>query len=156
MKIEAYFDGACEPKNPGGHASWGAVVYLNGGEVWARSGYVGHGPTMSNNVAEYSGLIALLEHLTGSTLFAVITCQVPVTIRGDSKLVVMQMKGLWHVKRGLYTPYYRQAVLLARAFADGALKFEWVPREQNERADELSKDVLVERGVRFRIQPATL
>ena len=28
--IEGWFDGVCEPKNPGGHAAWGALVKRDG------------------------------------------------------------------------------------------------------------------------------
>ena len=59
--ITVYFDGACDP-NPGGHAGWGAVITIDG-KSEGLFGYVGFGPTMSNNVAEYAGLIGALEEL---------------------------------------------------------------------------------------------
>jgi hypothetical protein len=46
--IEGWCDGACEPMNPGGHASWGAVLKIDGVKVWSAGGYCGVGPEMSN------------------------------------------------------------------------------------------------------------
>lgn len=93
-QIEGWFDGVCEPRNPGGHAAWGALVKQDGQTIWSQGGYCGAGPQMSNNVAEYSGMIAVLERvkwLPGS-----------LTIRGDSMLVIGQLTGEWRVRGGLY------------------------------------------------------
>jgi len=54
----AYFDGACEPVNPGGTASYGAAIYENQQLVWKCSQIYGRGEHTSNNVAEYAALIA--------------------------------------------------------------------------------------------------
>ena len=35
--IECWFDGACEPKNPGGYASYGVIVKVDGRKVWEAS-----------------------------------------------------------------------------------------------------------------------
>ena len=146
--VIAYFDGCCEPINPGGHAAYGAAVLIDGERVFEASEYVGHGPGMSNNVAEYSGAIAVLQHLIDRPDFN--QRNQLVTIRGDSKLVVMQLTKQWKVKRGLYVPFYYQAASLFAQF--GVCKLEWIPREQNGIADELSKRVLKERRVEFKLQ----
>lgn len=137
--IECYFDGACEPMNPGGHAGWGAVILVDNQEVWYRQGYCGYGAEMSNNVAEYSGLIGLLTELKEN--WEGYRCARAITIKGDSLMVVNQMAGRWKVKKGLYMPYYRRAFDLAYfgPFPAGTFDFQWVPRELNARADELSK-----------------
>jgi ribonuclease HI len=57
----AYFDGACEPVNPGGTASYGAVIIEDDETIWECSEVYGQGKLMSNNVAEYAGFIAVLE-----------------------------------------------------------------------------------------------
>jgi ribonuclease HI len=147
-EVTAYFDGCCEPVNPGGHASYGAVVLINGERVFEKSGYVGHGPQCSNNVAEYSGCISVLQYLIDREDFN--QRNQLVTIRGDSKLVVMQLTKRWRVKRGLYVPFYYQAASLFAQF--GVARLEWIPRDQNSIADELSKRVLKERHVEFRLQ----
>jgi len=60
----AYFDGACEP-NPGGTATYGAVILHDRDRVWACSEVFcpepGRERQTSNNVAEYSGFLAVLR-----------------------------------------------------------------------------------------------
>src|ERR1700677_4076308 len=102
--IEGYFDGCCEPRNPEGHAAWGAMVKLDGVVVYADGGYCGVGPKMSNNVAEYSAACAVIREC--------LKHEGMVIIRGDSKLVVMQLQGKWKVRGGLYLPFYREAMAL--------------------------------------------
>ncbi len=57
MSIRAYFDGACEPINPGGTIGFGAVIFdYAGHEIWHASGISrpNDGPQQtSSNVAEY-------------------------------------------------------------------------------------------------------
>src|SRR5215467_12703868 len=74
MNITAYFDGACSPTNPGGTASYGAVIFLDGKQFWSDAAIVemptGKEKLTSNNVAEYAGFLAvakflLAENLTG-------------------------------------------------------------------------------------------
>lgn len=146
--IEGWFDGCTEPVNPGGHASYGALIKVEGETVWQVSAYVGFGPTMSNNVAEYSGAIACMKQLLG--LEAVKAGSAGVIMRGDSMLVIKQLSGEWRVKRGLYVPYYQQAVRLRAQLPQ--MRLEWIPRERNGEADRLSKYELVKRDVEFRLQ----
>ena len=65
--IKAYFDGCCEPVNPGGTASYGAVIFKGAKRIWECSEVfyptLGKEKETSNNVAEYCGFIAILEHL---------------------------------------------------------------------------------------------
>jgi ribonuclease HI len=73
-------------------------------------------------------------------------------IRGDSKLVVMQINGKWKIHGGLYVPFYKQAKALWAKLKDRA-RLEWIPREQNDICDVLSKKVLHDMGVVFKLQP---
>lgn len=146
--IEGYFDGVCEPQNPGGYAAWGALVKVDGERVWEEGGYCGVGPAMSNNVAEYSAVIAVLKHIA--------PIRGSVVVRGDSKLVVMQLMGRWRIHGGLYVPFYNEAMALLdkeREARQGNIKLVWIPRDQNGECDVLSKGVLHAMGVQFRIQP---
>lgn len=143
--IEVWYDGCCEPVNPGGHTACGVLIKRDGQTLWQASRYIGYGPAMSNNVAEYGGMIAALEYLIEKGL-----ARLPVVLRGDSMLSVRQMTGEWRVKGGLYLSYYRKARELARQFSD--ITFLWIPREENAEADALSKAVLKEKEIRFRIQ----
>ena len=142
--IEAWFDGCTEPVNPGGHAAWGALVKVDGEVVWSGNGYCGVGPAMSNNVAEYSGALAAL---TEAAKYSGV-----ILLRGDSKLVIMQLQGKWKVNGGLYHPFYLKAKDVYTR-EKNRLKLQWVPRDQNAECDVLSKQVLKDLKVVFRIQP---
>ena len=154
--IEAYFDGVCEPRNPGGHGAYGYLVKLNGKVLVGEGAYVGYGPTISNNVAEYSGFCAALEYILANELYPE-----AVIVRGDSKLVIYQLSPdpklgrKWKVNGGLYYPFYQKAVrLLAKVNeCTGGVALEWVPRDKNGECDFYSKEVLRQRGIKFRIQP---
>jgi ribonuclease HI len=142
--IEAWFDGVCEPRNPGGHAAWGVLIKVDGQTVYEASGYVGVGDAMSNNVAEYAGVTALLTELAKYSGVAI--------IRGDSKLVIMQLQNKWRVNGGRYWPYYLTAAQLWRK-EKNRCRIQWIPRDDNDICDVLSKRELIKRGVTLRIQP---
>lgn len=146
--IEAWFDGCCEPYNPGGHASFGALIKVDGETVWQQSGYVGNGVKMSNNVAEYAGAIACMKQMVGMKFNN--SPKHRIVMRGDSKLVINQLQGFWRVRGGLYVPHYKKAHRLHSDFNN--IFLEWVPRDKNGEADVLSKQVLKDRGVEFRLQ----
>ena len=74
--------------NPG-PAAYGAVVYENDKVVKEIGAAIG---VASNNVAEYSGLIAGLKAVNEIDPAATIL------VKMDSKLVVEQMSGRWKVK----------------------------------------------------------
>ncbi|MCO1597163.1 bifunctional RNase H/acid phosphatase [Micromonospora sp. RHAY321] len=113
--------------NPG-PAGYGAVVRdPETGEVLAeRSDSLG---TATNNVAEYQGLIA---GLAAAAELGV----AEVDVRMDSKLVVEQMCGRWQIKHPGLRPLAAQAAGLVGRFA--AVRFTWIPREQNRHADALA------------------
>jgi probable phosphoglycerate mutase len=116
--------------NPG-PAGYGAVVFAPDGTVLAeRAAALG---VATNNVAEYSGLIAGLEaarDLGATTVIA----------RMDSKLVVEQMSGRWKVKHPDMKPLAQQASALAAGFE--RVDFEWVPRVENSHADRLANEAM--------------
>jgi len=150
--IEAWFDGCCEPKNPGGFAGYGAVVLDHGNKIWEMSGFLDKSPKTSNNVAEYMAFIQILEFLLKDGLN-----KRTITVRGDSRLVLYQMfedpeiRKPWRIKKGFYIPYARKAEKLLENF--NKIRCEWIPREENGIADELSKAELIKRNVEFKIQP---
>jgi broad specificity phosphatase PhoE/ribonuclease HI len=120
--------------NPG-VAGYGALVRdaVSGRVLWEGAAPLGK---ESNNVAEYSGLIAGLKAVLR------IDAGADVEARMDSKLVVEQMAGRWKIKH----PDMRQLALEARdlaaqiSAAGGSVSFTWIPREQNKDADALSND----------------
>ena len=128
-RVVMYADGGSRG-NPG-PAGYGAVVLAPDGTVLAeRAASLGR---VTNNVAEYSGLIAGLEaarELGASR----------VDVRMDSKLVVEQMSGRWQVKHPDMKPLARKASGLVRDFEK--VTFEWVPRAQNTHADRLANEAM--------------
>jgi broad specificity phosphatase PhoE/ribonuclease HI len=112
--------------NPG-PAGFGALLRdADTREVIADAAeYIG---ATTNNVAEYSGLIAGLE------LYREHTPEAELEVRMDSKLVVEQMSGNWKIKHANLRPL----ALRAKQLAPPLTVWTWVPREQNKAADRLA------------------
>lgn len=152
-RLRIWIDGACEPVNPGGTASYGVVVKHGEEVLFVKGGIVGEGRKMSNNVGEYSGLIAFLEwYLETQASLASRDLKRRPVIYSDSKMLIYQMTGEWRAKGGLYIPFYDRAQTLIRE-NNLDLSFWKVPRSENEEADRLSKEALLDVGVKLRIQP---
>jgi ribonuclease HI len=144
-KFTAYFDGCCEPVNPDGTMGFGAVIFENNKVIWRAAGISepddAHGGT-SCNVAEYTGLLTLLDYFLEHGL-----ADAEIAICGDSKLVIEQMSGRWRIGEGLYVQAARQAERMVVQFKH--ITFHWIPRDRNRLADELSKLELIRAGVRI-------
>ncbi len=116
--------------NPG-PAGYGVVVKDAHGKIIDRlSEYLGE---QTNNVAEYSGLLAALEyasnhHLTRVRVFA------------DSELMVRQMTGHYKVKSPGLQPLFQRAQALAAKIPD--FRIEHVRREFNRGADALANQAM--------------
>jgi len=113
--------------NPG-PAGYGAVVRdADTGQVLAeRADYLG---VVSNNVAEYSGLVA------GLRAALAIDAGARLEVRMDSQLVVEQMRGTWRIKH----EDMRRLADEVRSLVDPAtVVWTWVPRAQNTAADRLA------------------
>ena len=82
----------------------------------------------TNNVAEYSGLVAALVAAHA------IDPNAQIEVRMDSKLVVEQMSGNWKIKHENMKGLVEKA---RNAFAQSQVKYVWVPREDNLEADTL-------------------
>lgn len=113
--------------NPG-PAGYGVVVREAAtGEVLVERGEsLGQA---TNNVAEYSGLVAGLS--AAADLGAV-----EVEVRMDSQLVVEQMSGRWQIRNAGLRPLAAKAAALATRFE--SVRYTWVPRERNVAADALA------------------
>ena len=123
--ITAYFDGGAR-SNPG-PAGYGVYIVDDPGNVLAEL----HGSLgiATNNVAEYRGLIAALQWAADHDVKQL-------TIKGDSQLVIEQMRGNYKVKHEGLKPLYLQARMLVMQIGD--VTFAHVPREKNQDADRLS------------------
>lgn len=151
--IEGFFDACCEPINPGGHIGWGCLLKLDGQPVWSASGYLAAAPETSNNVGEYLACGELLREIARRQCAGL---RGPVIIRGDSKLVIMQLQRKWRLHGGRYVPFYWQArseVATVQGQAGGNVRLEWISRNLNSECDVLSKSELHRRGIVFRLQP---
>ena len=128
-KYIMYFDG-CSKGNPG-ESGAGAVIYKNNQELWCHSVFVGEKTT--NNIAEYTGLLIGLSQavkLGIKTLY----------VKGDSLLVIQQMKNEYKVKSKSIKEYFKLAKDLSDKF--DFIQFTHVYREFNKRADQLSNEGL--------------
>jgi len=127
-RAHVYFDGASRG-NPGpGGIGWCLVtadgIVAEGGE---RIG------TVTNNQAEYAALIRALEAADEYGFDEI-------DVRGDSQLIVKQVRGEWNAN----DPELREKRVRVRELLE---RFDrWsighVPREINERADDLANEAL--------------
>jgi ribonuclease HI len=131
--IEIYFDGLCQPVNPGGIACYAFVAKRDGMTIHTSRGIAGEpfSKDSTNNVAEYTALIKALEWLAASELFSD-----AVKVMGDSKLVISQLGGQYKIKSKRILPLYRRARELKESFKN--LEIRLVPREENKEADGLT------------------
>jgi ribonuclease HI len=124
-------DGAARG-NPG-PAAYGVVIRDGRGEVVAKlKKYIGR---MTNNVAEYYGLIAALDYAQSHGVRAV-------RIESDSELMVKQMRGQYKVKSEDLRPLFERAKKMSQGFE--AFRIDHVYREQNREADALANQALDE------------
>jgi ribonuclease HI len=129
VKARLFTDGGARG-NPG-PAAYGFVLESEDGTVLAAEGEaIG---TATNNVAEYSGLIAGLQKA--------VELHVPeVEVVSDSELMVKQMRGEYRVKNEALRELYDEATALARRV--GNVEYRHVKRAHNELADKLVNDAL--------------
>jgi len=127
--ITIYFDGLCRPKNPGGVATYGYLIYQDGKKVKSGCGVVGSGAGMTNNVAEYSALKHAVEWVSQNRF------DDEIIIKGDSQLVIHQMNGTWQIKSETSKKFVAE---IRRLLEGRKTRFIWIPREQNAEADLLS------------------
>jgi ribonuclease HI len=120
-----YFDGS-SIGNPG-KAGAGAVLYKDDTEIWAISHYIGE--NITNNVAEYKGLLLGLEECVKQDIKKV-------SVKGDSLLVINQMKGVYKVKAPHLKELYNASKEFEKRFDE--ITFTHVYRSENTRADYLS------------------
>jgi ribonuclease HI len=116
--------------NPG-PAAYGYVLETEDGTVLAAQGEtIG---VATNNVAEYSALIAGLEKALELGVGEV-------EVVSDSELMVKQMRGEYRVKNEVLRGLFLEASRLARQV--GNVSYTAVRREHNKLADQLVNDAL--------------
>jgi len=128
--ITIHFDGLCYPKNPGGVAAYGYLAHRDGKLIHQGFRAVGEGKGMTNNVAEYEGLMAAAQWIADEEIAE------QIVIKGDSELVIKQMNGQYRVNSATSKKYVPE---IKKLLQGKDVSLVWVPREENEEADKLSR-----------------
>ncbi len=132
VACKGYFDGASRG-NPGPAGAGRGSRGRTGTCLWEAARPLG---MRTNNEAEYEALLLLLEEAVRRDLKELL-------VLGDSRLVICQMQGIWKIRE----ERLRELADRARRLVKGRLvRYEWVPRERNARADRLSNRALDESG----------
>jgi ribonuclease HI len=129
VKARLFTDGGARG-NPG-PAAYGFVLEAEDGTVLAAEGRaIG---VATNNVAEYSGLVAGLRKA--------LELHVPeIEVVSDSELLVKQMRGEYRVKNEALRALFVEASGLARDLQ--SVEYRHVKRAHNELADRLVNEAL--------------
>lgn len=134
IKHKIFFDGATLYKNPSEKIGYG-VLYNNEEHIGS---YYSSAGNLTNNLSEYYGFLLSLR------LVEMKKPEGSILISCDSKLVVKQMNGEWRIKDGGYAKVARGCLKLFNKLKKKyEIKLVWIPREQNDIADRLSKEALI-------------
>lgn len=116
-----------------GHVGAGMVLYDdNGTEIWCGWHY--HPEAVSNNVAEYIGLICGLRCAQSLGVSKLL-------VEGDSLLVVQQMTGSrQRTRERVINAFREEACGLAKCFSQFQIRY--IPRAENKRADWLANHAM--------------
>ncbi|NPA32719.1 MAG: ribonuclease HI family protein [Aquificae bacterium] len=117
-----FFDGT----SLGGEGAIG-VVLISPNKTLTLSERVGRA---TSNEAEYKALIRLLEEAKREGLRKL-------KVKGDSELVIKQVRGEYKVREERLRKLYERVKELESGFDE--VSYEWVPRSENKEADKLSR-----------------
>jgi probable phosphoglycerate mutase len=121
--------------NPGIAGSGACVIDADTGEVILEiSKFIG---VATNNVAEYLALVAGLEGAYS------LNADARILVRMDSKLVIEQMAGRWKIK---HPDMQQLGARVQKTVAGKQVRWQWIPREENSRADALANKAMDEQG----------
>ena len=121
--------------NPGLAGSGACVIDADTGEVILEiSKFIG---IATNNVAEYHALLAGLEGAID------LNPEARVLVRMDSKLVIEQMAGRWKIK---HPDMQQLGAQVQKLVASRQVRWQWIPREENSRADALANKAMDEQA----------
>jgi len=119
--------------NPG-LGAWGWLIEQDGKTLVSEFDCTKDQQPMTNNEAEYIALISALQHVKVTVEPSEID---RIVVKGDSQLVIRQMTGEYAVKAPNLHVLYAKVCQMVNDIGI-PIEFEWVPREQNEKADALS------------------
>ena len=129
MRVRLFTDGGARG-NPGPAAAAFVLEREDGTVLDARGVAIG---VATNNVAEYSALVAGLDEAGGRGVDEL-------EVLSDSELMVKQMRGEYKVKNEALRELSLRAGRLAREI--GSVSYTAVRREHNKLADKLVNDAL--------------
>lgn len=123
--------------NPGPAGIGVAVFTEDNKEIHTINAFLGH---KTNNEAEYQAVIESLKWLKKTDLHLIEVCW-----RLDSKLVVEQLSRRWKIKEFRLQELAQKCWML---LAEVKIKysFNYIPRAENARADELA-NIAMDRGL---------
>lgn len=117
--------------NPGPAGSGAVLIDAQTGSVLAEIAmFIG---IATNNVAEYRAVLAAVDVANE------IAPDAELLVRMDSKLVVEQMSGRWKVKNEGMQDLFQS---MQKSIGTRKISFEWIPREQNGKADALANEAM--------------
>ena len=131
--IEVYFDGLCQPINPGGISCYAFIVKSDERIIHSDYGVAAKpfSEESTNNVAEYTALAKALQWLLANNFNSN-----KVEIKSDSQLVVNQLTGDYKVKARRILQLFKHVLFLKAKFQD--IQIKWIPRDMNREADTLT------------------
>jgi len=136
MKLIAFTDGASR-SNPG-EAGIGIVIKDEQGELKATlKKYLGK---TTNNIAEYTALLTLIEHVKNSET---LSCS-ELVVNTDSELMTRQMNGEYKVKDPDLKLLFQKVKLYLHE-APFKFSIHHIPRSQNKEADRLANEAIDEK-----------
>lgn len=134
------FDGLFRPAmvaSQAGIMCYGWLLYKQNDLFSYGYGGSARGCNATSNIAEYLGLIDGLNAMIDIG----VDCD-PITVYGDAKVIINQMKGSARVSVPRVLPIYKKAYRLAQQLH--VVEWRWIPRKQNKEADLLSRLALKE------------
>ncbi len=137
MRLEVYCDGASRG-NPGLGAA-GVIIrqQIPGAEQQVDRIGLFLGNRLTNNQAEYLAIVAALKYIQNNFVLSEYS---GVIFHLDSELAVKQLNGMYKVKNeGLQRLNQQVKSLIGQL---PMVKFKYIPRDQNQGADELANLVL--------------
>jgi len=138
--VSIHFDGASRnnPRGPAGCGwtmSWGNEDLSDSGRFASGNKYLGY--NVSNNQAEYEGLLQALEYMLDQN----ISCH-GLYIRGDSKIVIHQLDGSYQVRSNNLIGLYNDVRNMLSEINCSHFEFLPVDRYRNRHADSLANQAI--------------
>lgn len=137
-------DSSIEPYNPMGILTWAFIAKKGSQLLHKDTKIIGWGPGMTNNRGEMAAVVAAMLWLIKLPE----KDQYPVVIRSDSQLIVNQCKGIYQCHDEILRPM-KAMIDKARGRYSKNIVFQWISRDKNREADELSRSLYTEKALQL-------